>query len=479
MTLPLTDTEEIKTARAFTKRVYGSALAEKASNAFCLAVYHRPSGQPGPGMRGLALEAMPAVAPSKQPLATVVEFDPGAALTAPPEAPDKPRREARGRSAPAEKPQPFDRASAIHRVRTASYEAMSSVYTEIERLSATTVGVSPEFLGWPQIQSLVNQVCWLNRTMRTWAGPDALADVIADPSVTSVDMPRQLQPEAVAVNQVAIGLPEFVNSTHLTGTGITVAVIDSEVASKHPALHGRVVQRRNYTTEPWGTPDTHGTAVGGLIAADDPTNGGIAPAATIYNYKVLATTRALHADDHAGALAIQQALEDGAAVANCSWGAGAIAKAKSREAIAVENAWALGMVVIKSAGNDGPGASTMTTPAEAEGIIVVGGTTLNGSRVGDYSSRGPALRRTRPHLVAPGGQLNGPRLACALVGGGFGDAGYGTSYAAPQVTGAVALLLQQNPDLTPGQVRDHLLASARRLTGFRANDQGRGLLQLT
>ncbi|MBP1823049.1 S8 family serine peptidase [Mycobacterium sp. OAE908] len=478
MTTALTDTEERKDARAYTKRLYGSALAEKASDAFCLAVYRRPSGQPSPGMRGLALEAMPAVAPSKQPLATVVEFDPPATLKVLDDTPDAARSASRGRGARAKEPQHIDRASAVNRVRTASYQAMSSVYTEIERLSTTTVGLSPDFLGWPQIQSLITQVCWLNRTMRTWAGPDALADVTADPAVTSIDMPRQLQPEAAAVNQVAIGLPDYLTRTGLTGAGITVAVIDSEIAAKHPALQGRVVQRRNYTTEPWGTPDFHGTAVGGLIAGDDPTNGGIAPGATIYNYKVLATVRALHADDHAGALAIQQALEDGAAVANCSWGAGPVSKTKSREALAVDNAWALGMVVIKSAGNDGPRASTMTTPAEAEGIIVVGGTTLDGTRVGDYSSRGPALRRTRPHLVAPGGELNGPRLDCCLVGGGFGDAGYGTSYAAPQVTGAVALLLQQNPHLTPDQVRDQLLGSTKKLKGFTTNEQGRGLLQL-
>lgn len=465
MTGPQADTEELKTARAFTKRVYGSALAEKASDSFCLAVYRRPTGQPSPGNRGLALEAMPAVAPSKQPLPTVVEFDPGAALQA--------LSKKSGKNSPSQ-----DRADAVHRVRTANLQAMASVYTEIERLSTTTVGLSPEFLGWPQIQSLVNQVCWLNRSVRTWAGPDALADVTADKAVTSVDMPRQLAPEAASINQVAIGLPNFVKNTMLTGQGVTVAVIDTEIAFKHPALAGRVVQRRNYTTEPWGTPAVHGTAVAGLIAANDEDNGGVAPGVTIYNYKVLATTRALHGDDHAGAMAIQQALEDGVAVANCSWGAGAITTTKSREAVAVDSAWALGMVIVKSAGNDGPGASTMTTPADADGVIVVGGTTLDGTKVGDYSSRGPALRQTRPHLVAPGGEEDGPRLSCALVGGGFGDASYGTSYAAPQVTGAVALLLQQNPKLTPDQVRDHLLQTVKKLKGFKVNDQGRGLLQV-
>ncbi|QNJ91649.1 S8 family peptidase [Mycolicibacterium fluoranthenivorans] len=465
MTPTQTDREQYRAARSYTKRVYGSDMAEKASDSFCLSVYQRTFGQPV--ARGLQPEALGVAGASPQPMPTVLEFEPSAALQALTEEP------------PTGGDRALDRAEAIQRVRTANYQVMSPVYTEIDRLSTTTVGLSPEFLGWPQIQSLVTQVCWLNRSVRTWAGPEALADVTADSAVTSIDIPRLLQPEAASVDHVAIKLPDFVERTGLTGHGVTVAVIDSEVAAMHPALAGRVVQRRNYTAEPWGNPGTHGTAVAGLIAADDQVNGGIAPGVTVYNYKVLATNRFLHADDHAGALAIQQALEDGAAVANCSWGAGAITKTKSREAIAVDSAWALGMLVVKSAGNDGPRRSTMTTPADADGVIVVGATDLGGMLVGDYSSRGPALRRTRPHLIAPGGEPDGARLSCCLTAGGFGDAGYGTSYAAPQVTGAIALLLQQNPQMKPDDIRKHLLRSARKLPGFAPNDQGHGLLQLT
>lgn len=459
-------------ARAFTKRVYGSALGEKATDSFCTAVYQRRLS-PALGLRAFGLEALPAAAPVKQPLPTVIEFDPPTSLQALASA----EQGARKRRTPATQQRGGDRAFAVQRLRTANYQAMASVYDEIERLSTTTVGVAPEFLGWPQIQSLVNQVCWLNRTVRTWAGPEALADITADEAVTAVDIPQRLEPDAGSGRHGPIGLPDFVKRTKLTGKGVTVAVIDSEAALKHPALSNRVVHRRNYTSEPWGNPDTHGTAVAGLIAADDDENGGVAPAATIYNYKVLATNRFLHADDFSGALAIQQAVEDGAAVANCSWGAGPITMTKSREAIAVDAAWALGMVLVKSAGNNGPGPSTMTTPAEADGVIVVGGTTLDGTKIGDYSSRGPELQRERPHLVAPGGG-DGPDLSCCLVTGGFGDAGYGTSYATPQVTGAVALLLEQNPHWSPNQVRDELLNSAKPLQGAGPNDQGHGLLYL-
>jgi serine protease AprX len=62
--------------------------------------------------------------------------------------------------------------------------------------------------------------------------------------------------------------------------------------------------------------------------------------------------------------------------------------AKSREAVAVDNAWALGMAVVKSAGNRGPGRATMTAPAEADGVVVVGAT--------DIDDRGPGLQQPRP-----------------------------------------------------------------------------------
>jgi serine protease AprX len=149
-----------------------------------------------------------------------------------------------------------------------------------------------------------------------------LADVSAEVAVTAIDVPRRLTADADTRNHAAIGLPAYVTATGVSGRGVVVAVLDSEVALRHPALTGRVVHRRNYTVEPWGNPHSHGTAVAGIIAADDPVTGGIAPGATIYNYKVLATNRLLNGDDFGGALAIQQALEDGAAVANCSWGPG-------------------------------------------------------------------------------------------------------------------------------------------------------------
>ena len=145
--------------------------------------------------------------------------------------------------------------------------------------------------------------------------------MVADPSITRVDPPRRLQAE-IKVSASTIGTPQFRRRFRRTGTGIIVAVIDSEVALNHPALKGRVVHEQNFTAELWGNPDAHGTAVAGIIASNNEQFTGMAPEATIYNYKVLATNPFLGGDDFDGALAIQQAVEDGAHIANCSWGAG-------------------------------------------------------------------------------------------------------------------------------------------------------------
>ena len=181
----------------------------------------------------------------------------------------------------------------------------------------------------------------------------------------------------------------------------------------------------------------------GIIGANDPDNGGVAPEVTIYNYKVITPNHFMNSDDFAGGVAIQQALEDNVDIANCSWGAGPVEGTLSRVARTVDAASALGMTIVKSAGNDGPDANTMTTPADALTAIVVGATDIDGTAVQPYSSRGPAGTRPGPDVVAPGGTAADP-LMCCLVAGGFGDTGAGTSYAAPHITGLLALVLARS-----------------------------------
>lgn len=325
------------------------------------------------------------------------------------------------------------------------------------------------------------EVCWLNQTLRAPGLTGALAEVAGADEVERLDLPRRLEAE-IDFTVPLIGAPALAAAgagPGIDGSGVVVGVLDSEIAADHPALLGRVVQRENYTLEPWGAPSPHGTAVAGIIASADAERRGAAPGATIYGYKVLASRRSLNADDFGGALALQQALEDGVQIANCSWGAGRAGDGTSREARACDNAWALGMAIVKSAGNEGPGAATLTTPADAEGVIVVGATDRAGLAVQSYSSRGPtADGRSRPHLVAPGGDLL-PRygIVSCRVDGTFADAGIGTSLATPHVTGLLALLLAADPDLGPDELREALFAHCRPLAEGEADVQGLGLVR--
>ena len=480
MSVPQHDAEQLRTARADVRAVLGSRMAEKASDTYCLAVSRR-SRSVGAEALAFARAAVPAAA-------TIVEFRdelPAAALPRLTERPDWTREKAAVESLTTASPSGAPvrlrtvlRQKLIEDTRTAGYRSMGEVYQEIERLSGGLLRPPPELLGDPVIPTAVTQVCWLNRTVRTFAAPEALAEVAAADSVEAFDLPRQLRADADVPNHHCIDLPAFQDRTGLTGRGVTVAVIDGEVALTHPALAGRVVQRRNYTPESWGNPSPHGTAVAGIVGAADPTDAGIAPDVLIYSYKVLATAQAGNGDDFSGALAIQQALEDGVDVANCSWGAGPAGNGTSREARAATTAWGLGLVVVKSAGNRGPGPRTMTTPADAAGILVVGATALDCERVEDYSSRGPAGGKPGPDVVSPGGG-DTARIRCCLIGGGFGDVGAGTSYAAPHVSGVVALYLQDDPDLVPDQLRDRLRADVRPLDGVPEEAQGMGLMCLT
>lgn len=359
-------------------------------------------------------------------------------------------------------------------IRKAVYAAAAPLRVTMGQNATTALLETVPFRGTP---NRVTQVCWLNSTLRTVADLPALAEVAHDKNVQRIGLPRLLRPDATTLKPGdVLGATAFRERTHLTGKGIVVAVLDTEIAHRHPAFQERVVLKENYTQEPWGRPHAHGTAVAGLLAAKTRGFVGIAPEATIYHYKVIATDSSLNADDFGGAVAIQQALEDGAQIANCSWGIGPAGDGTSREARAFDQAWDLGLAIVKSAGNGGPADGTLTSPADARGVIVVGATDPSGTRVIPESSRGSQPGR-KPDCVAPGGSAEDWLSSCEIAGT-IGRVGYGTSFAAPQVAGILALLLAKDPDQTPDALRSALLRLCHLLPNAGATAQGGGLPRL-
>lgn len=477
------DPADVQRARDLTRRRLGAALADKATDQFCVSFARRTIAPGGAGLEGFALAATPETARA------VIELSPSSAAPARPpalEALAAPALEVlqgaleqvAGDVSPSERAVSLLlRQAAIRSERDAFYRALGPLRDDIERVTASippTTGQRARI----GIAAAPVQACWLNRTIRADTHASILGDVAAHDAIDRIDVPRRLEAEAI---DVTIASAAAFRAQHgITGAGVTVGVIDTEVALGHPALQDRVVHRRNYTQEPFGTPAAHGTAVAGLIAGRSEAFNGMAPDALIYNYKVLATQSRLNGEDFEAALAIQHALEDGMRIVNCSWGAGPAGDGTSREARACDTAWRLGLAIVKSAGNRGPGAGTLTTPADAEGVLVVGASTTDGTAFPDYSSRGPtADGRVRPHVLAPGGDF-GASIDGTLLGGGTGDLGeVGTSFAAPHVAGLLALLLQHEPELTPDQQRDRVVAACRVLAGAPANAQGAGLITPT
>jgi serine protease AprX len=321
------------------------------------------------------------------------------------------------------------------------------------------------------------QLCWLNATMRVAGQIAAVAAVADDPAMQLLDVSGTLRREMdVAAGTVHVSFPR--STLGLTGTGVRVAVIDGEVNVGHAAFGGRATLQENLTNEPFGRPDVHGTAVAGIIGAADATSGGIAPGVTMLNYKVF-PFGSVEGDEFQGMLAVEHALRDGADVANCSWGTGELAgDGTGRNALAFNTAWEHGLILIKSAGNFGPDPGSMTAPADANGVIVVGATDRAGASVQNYSSRGPSPNGKHPHLVVPGGTKVDRMSSCLADAPGFGRREFGTSVAAPIVTGAVALLRERFSGETADQIRERLLGMCQPLGGD-VNASGAGLLDLS
>ncbi len=116
---------------------------------------------------------------------------------------------------------------------------------------------------------------------------------------------------------------------------------------------------------------------------------------------------------------------------------------------AVENLRAAGVVVVVSAGNQGPACSTITSPAIYDASFSVGATDSSDIIAG-FSSRGPVAvdgsGRLKPNVTAPG-----VNIRSSVPVNGYASGWSGTSMAGPHVVGVVALLISAHPELK-GQV---------------------------
>lgn len=248
--------------------------------------------------------------------------------------------------------------------------------------------------------------------------------------------------------------------------------------------------------------DGHGTHVAG-IAAGRAIGGeegfdGVAPGAELISVKFssdpdesLTITNTM-ADAYRWAARLADSLETVGrpVVVNMSFGIGSSYEGRATIEQMLDTLIAAhpNLYVVTSAGNEGPGISTVGIPAAAALPISVGaalpkgigrdayGAAIDRDILWDFSSRGGEV--DKPDVVAPGTAISTvPRFS-------FDMRASGTSMASPYTAGVVALLLsaaaQEYPGWVPGQglIRRLLRTSATPLDGYAAIEQGGGMIDV-
>lgn len=297
----------------------------------------------------------------------------------------------------------------------------------------------------------------------------------------------------------------------VTGRNVTVAVLDTGINSLHPDLSGRVVQNVKLAdlqsvpagfvapipTENVANSDLaegHGTFVAGVIAASGASSSGrlagVAPGAKLLGLSAgdANLTHVLSGFDYL--------LDKGPAynvrVVNCSFSANTVFDLNDPVNVATKMLTDAGVNIVFSAGNSGPGNGTLNPYAAAPWVVGVGATDETG-RLASFSSRGNFGNELQhPTLVAPGSNVASLRnpasvtSASGLTGADvqrlsaaelpYYTTASGTSFSAPQVAGAIAMMLEADPHLRPGEIKDILSRTATPLPKYFYHEAGAGML---
>jgi hypothetical protein len=241
------------------------------------------------------------------------------------------------------------------------------------------------------------------------------------------------------------------------GDNIVVAVIDTAVDTAHPELAG-VIAGTFDATGAAEKPQPHGTAMAGAIAAHAKLIG-TAPAVKLLCIAAFGATRSEGTSFNI-LKGLEWAAKQNANIVNMSF-AGPPDPALQ---VMLAAAHAKGIVLIAAVGNAGP-RSRPLYPAADPNVIAVTATDPD-DKLFDRANRGSYIA-----VAAPG-----VNILVAAPDGGY-ELTSGTSVAAAEVSGVVALMLERNRTLDPGEVRRLLTATARDLGPPGPDDQfGAGLV---
>lgn len=273
--------------------------------------------------------------------------------------------------------------------------------------------------------------------------------------------------------------------------GADIVIIDTGIDDDHPDLQDNLATPLGDTSNhkawetckggncnyAWSDDHDHGTHVSGIANAIDNSEGvvGVSTAATLHAAKVCSKNGFCSAS--AMAAALEWAADNGYDVANLSIGGSYSETIDNAGKYAYNN----GVLLVSSAGNDGPCTDCVNYPAANEEFIAVSATSSDDSLAG-FSSSGCEVE-----LAGPGDDIY------STVIGGY-DSFSGTSMSAPHVAGAGAQLMdngyenanQSSSDAenatcyptSPGGARGQLQDTAEDLGSLNGNEEGEGLVDV-
>ena len=257
-----------------------------------------------------------------------------------------------------------------------------------------------------------------------FAEPDALIPISFVPNDTYYTSEWHLQ---------TIDAPTAWNIA--TGSGVTVAILDSGIDATHPDLATQVVPGWNFYDNTSNTTDVygHGTKVAGVVAAAG--NNAMGVAGVAFSARLMpirVTDTSGYASLSALASGLTYAADHGARVANMSFAVQSYSSVISAAQYFVNK----GGVVMNSAGNYG----TLDSTAPSDALVSVSATDSTDT-IASWSSFGPYVDVSAP----------GAGIWTTTMGGGYGAVS-GTSFSSPLTAGVAALMMSANRSLAPSQV---------------------------
>ena len=271
---------------------------------------------------------------------------------------------------------------------------------------------------------------------------EAYASLKKDDSVKNVSIDKIYTASAISDRTGAKTIQSDRYKAYLEKNGkssqIVVAVIDTGVDSDHPFLKSRLI-KNGYNAygqnTNWEDDHGHGTHVSGIVVDNTPSNVKILP------------IKVLGADGSGSSLAVKLGIEKavalGADVINMSLGC-VCSHVDCPIEEATNAAIKKGVTVVVAAGNDRSDTKDYC-PASTSKCITVASTKNNASTISSFSNYGDAV-----DVAAPGQNI----LSCQM-GGGYVEMS-GTSMASPFAAAAAAMVLTNEPSLTPAQVEKKL-----------------------